>query len=76
MESEDFIQVCEKIRHKVGLANVGDKLDKVESLRKINCRLAQSSMLSFHANEGTRVSYGWPGPAWSLLNEAGRFVLH
>ena len=29
-ESEDFVQACEKIRHKVGLANVEDKLDKVE----------------------------------------------
>ena len=25
-ESEDFVQACEKIRHKVGLANVEDKL--------------------------------------------------
>ena len=29
-ELEDFVQACEKIRHKVGLANVEDKLDKVE----------------------------------------------
>jgi hypothetical protein len=30
-ESEAFVQACEKIRHKVGLANVEDKLDKVQT---------------------------------------------